>query len=143
MTSMTSMMKTGARYFAIVFAIGFVLGTIRTLMVVPVIGEVWAVCAEVPLMLFFSWRANRYIRRSMSGSSSSSHRKADDIAFSLGYGLIGLILLLLAEAGLALTLANQTLSSHLRSYQDLHHAIGLAAQIAFGLFPYIQARYRY
>lgn len=43
--------KAGVLYFAIVFAVGFVLGTIRTLWVVPRVGERKAELMEMPIML--------------------------------------------------------------------------------------------
>ena len=44
-------LKAGAVYFAVVFAVGFVLGTIRTLWVVPRFGARTAELMEMPVML--------------------------------------------------------------------------------------------
>ncbi len=43
--------KAGVLYFALVFAVGFVLGTIRTLWIVPRFGTRMAELMEMPIML--------------------------------------------------------------------------------------------
>ena len=47
--------KAGALYSIIVFLIGFILGTIRVLLVAPRLGETAAVIIEAPIMLAASW----------------------------------------------------------------------------------------
>ena len=44
-------LKAGALYFALVFGAGFVLGTIRTLWIVPRLGTRMAELMETPIML--------------------------------------------------------------------------------------------
>ena len=45
----------GTLYAIIVFLIGFILGTVRVLLVVPHLGETTAVIVEAPIMLAGSW----------------------------------------------------------------------------------------
>ena len=45
------LVKAGAIYFALVFGAGFVLGTVRTLWVVPRVGTRTAELTEMPIML--------------------------------------------------------------------------------------------
>ena len=52
--------KAGALYANIVFLIGFILGTIRVLLLAPRLGETTAVIAEVPVMLAASWFVCRW-----------------------------------------------------------------------------------
>jgi hypothetical protein len=54
------MLKAGAVYFALVFGTGFVLGTIRTIWVVPRVGTRAAELMEMPMMLAVSILAARW-----------------------------------------------------------------------------------
>jgi hypothetical protein len=53
-------MRAGVLYAIIVFLIGFILGTIRVLLVVPRLGETTAVIIEAPVMLTASWLICRW-----------------------------------------------------------------------------------
>jgi hypothetical protein len=64
-------LKAGAVYFAVMFAVGFVQGTIRTLWVVPRFGARTAELMEMPVML-----ASYYCGGSSDGSAPVS---ADDV----------------------------------------------------------------
>lgn len=58
------MILNAFRYFAVIFAMGFVLGVIRTLVIAPRTGATVAVLMEMPLMLAASWIvAHRIVRR--------------------------------------------------------------------------------
>ena len=55
---------TGTAYVAAVFAAGFVLGVLRTLVLVPLWGELAAVLVELPLILTIAWLVcTRILRR--------------------------------------------------------------------------------
>ena len=121
------MIFAAIRYFAIIFALGFVLGTIRTIAIVPRTGETLAVLMELPLMLAASWLvAGRIVRRAHMSPGQA-----------LGVGTLAFLLLMMAEAVLATTLGNQTLALWLRSLFRTPGWIGLAGQVAFGLFPLV------
>jgi hypothetical protein len=47
--------KAGALYAIIIFVVGFILGTIRVLLLAPRLGETTAVIIEAPIMLAASW----------------------------------------------------------------------------------------
>ena len=53
--------KAGALYFAIVFAIGFVMGGVRQLVLVPWLGEPGGLAVEAPVMLVSCFLAARWV----------------------------------------------------------------------------------
>ena len=67
--------KTGAFYAIIVFVVGFILGTIRVLLLAPRLGETIAVIVEAPVILAASWFVCRWcvdrldVRRTVSARS--------------------------------------------------------------------------
>ena len=84
-------LKAGVLYFALVFGAGFVLGTARTLWIVPRVGTRRAELMETPIMLVVTIVAARWIVLHFAVPSTPSSR--------LGMGCIALVLLLLAEFG--------------------------------------------
>jgi hypothetical protein len=58
---LVQILKASLTYFAIVFGMGFVLGTIRTLWVVPRVGTRIAELIETPVMLVVIILASRWI----------------------------------------------------------------------------------
>ena len=69
-------LEAGVLYFAVVFAAGFVLGTIRTLWVVPRLGVRTAELIEAPIMFGISILAARWVVRNVQGSPLRSRRLA-------------------------------------------------------------------
>ena len=59
--------RAAARYSALVFGIGFALGTVRVLLVVPRLGERTVELIEAPLMVFVSWLVARWLTRRYTG----------------------------------------------------------------------------
>jgi len=57
-----------------------------------------------------------------------------------GMGAVAFSLLMLVEASLSNLLAGRSLTEHLALYAELPHQLGLAGQLAFAVFPRIQAR---
>ena len=76
-------LKAGGLYFALVFAAGFALGTIRVLWVVPALGARTAELMEMPFMLVVTVVVARWVvgRRSTSqGRRTGSPRSSPGIA---------------------------------------------------------------
>ena len=103
---MKQILKGGVVYFAVVFAAGFVLGTVRTLWVVPRLGVRAAELAEMPIMLGISILATRWVVRHFQVSPPWSKR--------LAMGGIGLGLMLVAEFALGLLIRGMTIGSILQ-----------------------------
>ena len=61
--------KAALAYWAMIFALGFVLGTIRVLWLGPKLGMLTATLAELPAMLLASWLAAQWLVRRFAISS--------------------------------------------------------------------------
>jgi len=59
-------LKAGAIYFALVFAAGFALGTVRVLLIVPRIGAMVVELAETPIMFVANVFAARWLTRRLA-----------------------------------------------------------------------------
>ena len=123
--------RAGVAYCVIVFAIGFCLGIVRVLVVVPRLGELAAVTLEAPIMLAASWAVSlSCIRRFRIPAVPLPRLLMGVVAFAL---LIGL------EAALSVLLFGWSMADWLAQYRTVPGMIGLAAQGAFGLVPLVQA----
>src|SRR6202011_5564703 len=107
--------------------VGFLLGTLRVLVVAPQLGEPLAVVIELPLMLATSWLACGWIihRSSLPGALSPR----------LVMGGVAFALLMVAELGVSVFAFGRTVVQHFETYQTGESLLGLLSQIAFGLFP--------
>lgn len=127
-------LKAGAAYFAAVFAIGFILGVVRVVVLEPSVGELTAVMVELPIILIASWFACGLIIRKLNVPPT--------VAASMLMGLIAFALLMTAELTLARYGLNRTLTDQFREWASVAGAAGLAGQIVFAFFPFIQVRAR-
>ncbi len=126
--------KSGAYYFALIFALGFVLGTVRVLWLVPMIGEMNAVLAELPVMLTASWFAARWLVR---------HYALVQVRARAVMGIFAFALLMLVEVTLAGLLFGEAPAEWFRSIFAKPGIIGLAGQILFALMPVLVRDGRY
>jgi hypothetical protein len=129
---MPTLATTSIVYFAIVFAAGFILGTIRTLFLIPAIGPVPATLLELPAILAISWFSCQYVLRRWQLSQSAAKH--------IAMGMIAFGLLIAAEAALSVTLGGLTLAEHVALYSKADILLGLAGQVLYGLFPWMQTR---
>lgn len=86
---MGAVLRVGAVYFALVFAVGFALGVIRTSWVLPAVGERAAELLEAPFMLFAVVAAARALVH--------RHRELNHRGQWLAAGALALVLLLAVE----------------------------------------------
>jgi hypothetical protein len=122
---MLKAVTAGLLYVAIVFAVGFALGTLRTLVVAPRVGEVAAVAIELPFMIGAAWLVCRRLVRGVS-PHIAARAVMGGVAFAVLMGL---------EFGLATVAFGQVpadFAARLRSPAGL---LGLAGQIVFALLP--------
>lgn len=123
--------RAAASYWAVVFALGFVLGTVRVLWVIPRVGLVPATLIELPLILAASWFAAGWLVRRFALKAGGEALAAGALAFAI---------LMAAECALAGVLTGQTPAQWLRGLRQPHAALGLAGQVVFALMPWWRAR---
>lgn len=112
-------------YFAVVFATGFVLGTVRVFVLVPRLGVRWAELLELPVMLLASAMAARFCLRRFGPLSASAR------AF---VGGMALVLLLTAELGLA-ALQSRSIGEYIASRDPVSGLAYVAALLVFAAMP--------
>ena len=127
---MSQAIRAGLLYFFAVFAIGFGLGTIRVLLVIPRLVAIAAVLIEVPVLLALAWLICGALLRRCAVPSGLLPR--------LAMGTTAFGVLMLAELVLAVVLLGQSPMQHWASYRDPAAQIGLAAQMLFAAFPLLR-----
>ena len=120
-------LKAGALYFALVFGAGFVLGTIRTLWIVPSFGTRRAELMEAPIMFAITVLASRWVVRRLAIRASFPGR--------LVVGLIALGLLLLTEFTLVLWIRGLTIAEYLAGRDPVAGIVYVVLLAAFALMP--------
>ena len=123
-------LRAGFVYFGIVFTIGFVLGTIRVIAVVPRIGELFAVLIELPFMLAASWIVCKSI--------IAHFRVAAEIVDRAMMGASAFAFLLVSEIAISTYVFGNPIDSTFARYQTLHGFVGICGQLAFAAFPVLQ-----
>ncbi len=122
--------RAGFLYFALVFAVGFVLGTIRSLLLTPILGETFAILVELPAMLVLGWMISR--------DTISRLGVPREARAGVAMGVVAFVLLVAADALVDRLLAGRGLAEHFRAYEFAPGLLGLGAQILFALFPTLQ-----
>jgi len=126
-----STLKAAILYFGLVFGAGFVLGIMRTLWLVPFVGERSAELIETPFMVIVVWLAARFIVGRM---------KALTLAHRLAIGVLALLLLLLAELGVVMLLRDQSLGEYVATRDPVSGAVYLLALALFAAAPTLVGR---
>jgi len=127
-------LKAGFVYFALVFAAGFVLGTIRTLWVVQRLGVRTAELTEMPIMFCISIVAARWVVRHVQLSPLRSKR--------LAMGCIALGLMLVAEFTLALWIRGMTIREYFAARDPVSGDAYFLTLGAFAVIPIFVGRGR-
>ncbi len=125
-------LKPGTLYFVVVFAAGFVLGTVRTLWIAPRIGVRAAELMEAPVMLVVSILAAGWVVRRLAVPHTPSHR--------LVMGAIALVLMLLAEFTVVLWLRGIPIRRYLATRDPVAATAYYVALGLFAIMPLLVAR---
>ncbi|MBK8979455.1 MAG: hypothetical protein IPM29_26445 [Planctomycetes bacterium] len=118
-------------YFGVVFGAGFLLGTLRVLVLVPRVGVRTAELIELPIMVAVITFAARWRERSRPDLSPRQH---------LCVGLLALAWLLTAELALGVALSARSPREILLARDPLTGALYYAALLLFALLPWLRAR---
>ena len=125
-------LKAGVLYFALVFGVGFVLGSVRTLWVVPRFGARTAELMETPIMFVVTIVAARWVVRRLAVPAKPSNR--------LGMGCIGLGLMLVAEFTLVLWLRGVSINEYLASRDPVSGTVYYVMLGVLCIMPLLVAR---
>jgi hypothetical protein len=132
-TGLAASLRAGVLYFAVVFALGFAFALVRDGLLHLGAAEATrlrAALVEIPVLLVAAWFACRIIVRRLGVPPTSAARALMGItAFALMIG---------AEAATGVLLLGRTPEAHLAAYLIPSHAAGLAGQIVFAAFPWMQ-----
>lgn len=127
-------LQAGLAYFLVVFVAGFLLGTVRTLLVLPHVGVLTAVALELPVILAVSWIACGWALRRFDVPD----RRAPRVVM----GATAFALLMAGEVSISMLLAGRTLADHVDLYRTLPALLGLAGQIVYAVLPLFRRRTR-
>ncbi|MGJ3232967.1 MAG: hypothetical protein ACFE0P_14350 [Oceanicaulis sp.] len=114
------------------FAAGFVLGTVRILILEPAVGAFAAVLIEAPVILMWSWLVCRVLVARMTPAPRFGERAL--------MGAAAFTCLIAAEILLTVSAFGGAAMDVVEGWVTPAGAVGLAGQIAFGLFPLLMPR---
>lgn len=122
----------GGVYFLALFSLGFALGTLRVLLVVPRLGELAATLVEIPVMLTAGFFACRWAVRRWRVPRAFPIRGVMTLWF--------LVLLLSLEFLLGTTVFGRTAVEQWEALSTSAGLFGLTAQIFAALLPLLVGR---
>jgi hypothetical protein len=125
-------MKAGLLYFVFVFGVGFVVGIIRTLWIVPRVGTRTAELIEIPVMLLITIFAAKWIVQQLAVPSTTSAR--------LSMGCIALGCILIAEFTIVIRLRGLSIRDYLASRDPGAATAYYVALALFAFMPMFVAR---
>ena len=124
---MITALRAGLVYGSGIFALGFVLGTLRELWLGPLLGRDVVVLVEGPVILSAAWLFAWWLIR--------GHGVAGQAGQRLVMGAVAFGLLMLGEAAVAVFGFGRTLAMHMATYATTQGMLETMPQIAFALFP--------
>lgn len=124
-------LKAGGIYFALVFGAGFVLGTLRVLFMVPVIGSRTAELVEMPVMLVGIILAARWVVRSLDVPSTACAR--------LSMGGIALLLILALDFSVVLWVRSLSFQQYVEAFDPLAGTAYVVMLGVFAVMPFLMA----
>lgn len=121
-------------YFAIVFAVGLMLGPARVIWLEPWLGKTIAVLIEAPLLIAAMWFGARV-------AIGVARVDGGWLAF-LGVGVLALLMQQIADLAVGFGLRGMTLADQLAYFASPAGAVYGATLVAFALVPLIRMSFR-
>lgn len=121
-------MTRGVVYFALVFGVGFLLGVVRVLALVPRLGERWAELAEMPLMLVAIILSARVVVRRFPSAYRVNY---------LVSGGIALFLLIVVEFSVVLAIRGLSISQYFAERDPVAGSVYAAMLVVFAAMPWL------
>ena len=131
-TTVTQVLKAGGVYFALAFGAGFVLGTIRTLWILPSFGARTAELVEAPVMFVLIVVAARWVVRRIHFPPT--------LATRLAVGFVALAFLLLTEFTVVLWFRGLTVGEYIATRDPVAGAVYVMMLVVFAVMPLLVAR---
>jgi hypothetical protein len=127
-------LKLAALYFAWVFASGFALGTVRTLWIVPRLGDQLAESIEAPVMLAIS----AFVARTIVRRHAELRRSTE----WLGVGMLALAMMLLVELTVVLRLRGLSVEAYFATRDPVSGSVYYASLALFAILPTVVFHWR-
>ncbi len=124
--------KAGAVYAIGMFSIGFAMGAIRFMFLLPLFGELAAIVIELPIMLVFSWL--------LCGRAILIWHVDSQTRIRAAMGATAFASLMVVDLGLYVLMFNSSPLEAMARWGTTAGAFGLAGQIVFGLLPLVRFR---
>jgi hypothetical protein len=125
-------LPAAAMYFGIVFAVGFLLGSVRVPFLVPRLGVRMAELAEMPFMFAAIVLAAGHVVRKYGSSIAPSGW--------LLVGALSLAWLLVAEFLLAVALVGRAVGEYIAGRDPISGSVYLAMLLVFAAMPWLRRR---
>jgi hypothetical protein len=119
--------KAGGLYFALVFTAGWILGPVRELLVIPLVGQTAGLLLEAPVMILVMISAARWVIQKLRIPSAMMSR--------LTIGLIGLGFLMIAEVAGTLCVRRLSLAEYVVTFGSVSGAISLLLFLLYVVMP--------
>ncbi len=124
-----SIFRAGLYYFALVFGAGFILGTVRELLITPHFGRALSILVEAPFMLLAIYVSTCLVLKHIRiNRTSISH---------ISIGLIGFILILFSDFTIGVKMRNISVHEQLNHFIDPAGIIYLGLLLVFTTMPFL------
>jgi hypothetical protein len=128
----TLVLKAAGIYFAIVFGAGFVLGTLRVLLLLPRFGTRAAELMEMPFMFIAIMLGARLTARRFRLHTSPP--------MSIVVGMVALCLVVMLELTVVLWLRGMTFSNYLTERDPISSTVYYLMLLIFGVMPWLMVQ---